>query len=213
MCLPLRRPSTGARLFCKESSLRWEIGSAAIKAIRVPLLPETIPFQEADGRLRQVYDYWLGKRDSRAMPARRDIDPTELKAVLPHLMLVDVEPGPRFRYRLFGTAVSESFGMDATGAYIDVVMVGAYKMFLLQLYGDLITSKKPIYSTSIYGTKRDTRMWTQRLMLPLSSDGNAVDMVLACQVFLYGSPLKTQTVRLAQDKAEPIDNIAAILDE
>lgn len=175
-------------------------------------MSEAIPFSEADPRLHEVYAYWQSKRGQRPMPARRDINPADMKAVLPHLMLVDVEPGPRFRYRLFGTAVSEAFGLDATGQYIDVVMVGPYKAFLLGLYGDMLAMKKPIYSTSIYGTKRDTKMWTQRLMLPLSSDGTTVDMVLACQVFLHGSPLRTQTVRLAQDKAEPIDNIASPLD-
>jgi len=169
---------------------------------------ESTPFQDADPRLRQVYDYWQQKRGTRAMPARRDIEPMELKAVLPQLILVDVEEGPRFRYRLFGTAVVEAFGSDPTGKYIDEVMVGAYKAFLLGLYNDMLASKKPIYSTSIYGTKRDTKLWTQRLMLPLSSDGQAVDKVLAVQVFIHGSPLKTLTVRLAQDKAEPIENIA-----
>ena len=169
---------------------------------------ESTPFQDADPRLRQVYDYWQQKRGTRAMPARRDIEPMELKAVLPQLILVDVEEGPRFRYRLFGTAVVEAFGSDPTGKYIDEVMVGAYKDFLLGLYNDMLASKKPIYSTSIYGTKRDTKLWTQRLMLPLSSDGQAVDKVLAVQVFIHGSPLKTLTVRLAQDKVEPIENIA-----
>jgi hypothetical protein len=174
---------------------------------------DEIPFKDADARLHSVLSYWSGKRGARPMPSRRDIDPLELgPTVLPHLMLVDVEPGPRFRYRLFGTAVSEAFGTDATGQYIDAVMVGEYREFLLRLYSDLVTMKKPIYSTSIYGTKLDTKMWTQRLMLPLSSDGNAVDMVLACQVFLHGSPLRTLTVRLAQDKAEPIDNIASKLE-
>lgn len=176
-------------------------------------MSDAIPFKDADARLHSVLGYWSAKRGERPMPARRDIDPLELgTAILPHLMLVDVEPGPRFRYRLFGTAVSEAFGMDATGRYIDVVMVGKYKDFLLGLYADLIAMKKPVYSTSIYGTRRDMKMWTQRLLLPLSSDGDAVDMVLACQVFLHGSPLKTLTVRLAQDKAEPIDNIASKLD-
>jgi hypothetical protein len=174
---------------------------------------DEIPFKDADRRLHEVLSYWSTKRGNRPMPSRRDIDPLELgPAVLPHLMLVDVEPGPRFRYRLFGTAVGETFGMDATGQYIDAVMVGQYKDFLLGLYHDLLTMKKPIYSTSIYGTKLDRKMWTQRLMLPLSTDGGAVDMVLACQVFLHGSPLKTLTVRLAQDKAEPIDNISSKLD-
>jgi len=167
----------------------------------------TTPFQDADPRLHKVYDYWQQKRGTRAMPARRDIDPTELIGVLPHLMLVDVEEGPRFRYRLFGTAVSEAFGSDPTGRYIDEVMVGAYKTFLLGLYNDLIVSKKPVYSTSIYGGTSEM-LWTQRLMLPLSSNGDHVDKVLAVQVFVHGSPLKTLTVRLAQDKAEPIENIA-----
>jgi hypothetical protein len=167
----------------------------------------TTPFQDADPRLHKVFDYWQQKRGARALPARRDIDPTELISVLPHLMLVDVEEGPRFRYRLFGTAVSEAFGSDPTGRYIDEVMVGAYKAFLLGLYNDLLVSKKPVYSTSIYGGKNDGMLWTQRLMLPLASNGSDVDKVLAIQVFSHGSPLKTLTVRLAQDKAEPIENI------
>jgi hypothetical protein len=176
-------------------------------------MSDEIPFKDADQRLHAVLAYWSGKRGAQPMPSRRQIDPLELgPAILPHLMLVDVEPGPRFRYRLFGTAVSEAFGTDPTGQYIDAVMVGTYKAFLLGLYSDLLTMKKPVYSTSIYGTQLRTKMWTQRLMLPLSSDGDTVDMVLACQVFLHGSPLKTLTVRLAQDKAEPIDNLTRPLD-
>src|SRR5262245_15950275 len=133
-------------------------------------MSDTTPFQDADPRLHQVYDYWQRKRGARAMAARRDIEPMELAAVLPHLMLVDVEPGPRFRYRLCGTAVVEAFGSDPTGKYIDEVMVGNYKTFLLGLYNDLLVSKKPVYSTSIYGGKREGQLWTQRLMLPLASD-------------------------------------------
>lgn len=176
-------------------------------------MADEIPFKDADQRLHAVLAYWSGKRGKQPMPSRRQIDPLELgPAILPHLMLVDVEPGPRFRYRLFGTAVSEAFGSDPTGQYIDVVMVGAYKDFMLGLYRDLVTMKKPVYSTSIYGNQSGGKMWTQRLMLPLSSDGETVDMVLACQVFLHGSPLKTLTVRLAQDKSEPIDNLSQPLD-
>jgi hypothetical protein len=174
-------------------------------------MSDTTVFRDADPRLHAVYDYWQKKRGTRALPARRDIDPTELVSVLPHLMLVDVEEGPRFRYRLFGTAVAEAFGSDPTGKYIDEVMVGAYKTFLLGLYDDLLVSKKPVYSTSIYGGKYEGQLWTQRLMLPLSSDGTNVDKVLAVQIFSHGSPLKTLTVRLAQDKAEPIENIQSPL--
>jgi hypothetical protein len=166
------------------------------------------PLANADQRLQAVYAYWQRKRGARAMPSRADIEPMEMAPLLQHLMLVDVEEGPRFRYRLFGTAVVAAFGMDPTGQYVDAVMQGAYKEFLLGLYRDVVALRRPVYSTSVYGTQRDAAMWTERLMLPLSTNGETVDKVLAVQVFSHGSPLKALTVRIAQEKAEPIANIA-----
>jgi hypothetical protein len=96
--------------------------------------------------------------------------------------------------------------MDPTGQYVDDVMTGDYKTFLLGLYDSVIARKEPVYSTSTYGEGHEGRMRTQRLMLPLASDGAHVDKVLACQVFLHSSPLKTLTVRLAQNHHERIEN-------
>ncbi len=177
-------------------------------------MSKTVPFEQCDSRLRQVYDYWQAKRAARPMPSRRDIDPAELKAVLPYLVLTDVtDGGSRFRYRLFGTAMVQAFGMDPTGRYVDEVMSEEkYRKFILGLYRDIVTMRRPVYSTTRYGSRRDVQMWTERLMLPLSGDGETVDMILSCQVFTYSSPLKNQTVRLAQDKAEPIDSLTRILE-
>ena len=96
------------------------------------------------------------------------------------------------------------------GDTVDEVMQGEYKTFLLGIYDEICAKKKPVYSTSTYGIS-DKRFWTQRLLLPLSSDGVSVDKVLACQVFVHSSTLKEQTVRLAQENAEPIGNSAAKL--
>ncbi len=177
-------------------------------------MSKTVPFEQCDLRLRQVYDYWQEKRVDRPMPSRRDIDPAELKGVLPYLVLTDVtDGGTRFRYRLFGTAVAQAFGMDPTGRFIEDVMSEAkYRNFILGLYRDIVMMRRPVFSTTRYGSQRDIQMWTERLMLPLSGDGENVDMILTCQVFTYSSPLKNQTVRLAQDKAEPIDSLTKILD-
>ena len=68
-------------------------------------------------RLRQVYDYWRCKATGRAMPRRADIDPTEIPKLLPDVMLVDVLPQGRYRYRLIGTENSVAHGMNATGRY------------------------------------------------------------------------------------------------
>ena len=46
-----------------------------------------------DARLRALYEYWMEKRGDRAMPARADIDPTEIPDLLPIVGLADVIEG------------------------------------------------------------------------------------------------------------------------
>ncbi|HLI13692.1 MAG TPA: PAS domain-containing protein [Alphaproteobacteria bacterium] len=165
--------------------------------------------------LQEVYDYWSAKRGERAMPARSDLDPHEMKKALPHLMLTDVlDGGSRFRYRLVGTAIAEAFGRDMTGLYIDEVMSdGRYRDFILGLYRDLVEKRRPIYSESRYYSERKVGLSAERLMLPLSSDGTVVDMVLAAQVFKHDTPLRTLSVRLAQERQEEIQHLTKLLDE
>jgi hypothetical protein len=52
------------------------------------------------------YRYWLGKRDGRAISARSDIDPADIRALLPYLAVVHKSVG-QFRFRLGGIAVVE----------------------------------------------------------------------------------------------------------
>jgi hypothetical protein len=60
--------------------------------------------------------YWEQKRGSRAMPARSDISPAQLKEHLGWVMILEVLPGARdFRYRLIGTLVTQYFSADGTG--------------------------------------------------------------------------------------------------
>src|SRR3954471_8865936 len=76
--------------------------------------------------VRAVYEYWRGKAAGRAMPYRADIDPAELKPVLPALMLVDVVPDPRrFVYRLVGTHEVAGRGRDPTGLSVAEAFYGA----------------------------------------------------------------------------------------
>jgi len=70
--------------------------------------------------VRRLHDYWESKRDERSMPRRQDIDPADLKTLLPYLIVGDFEPQPfRVRYRLVGTRLAEIHGFDFTGCYLD----------------------------------------------------------------------------------------------
>lgn len=150
--------------------------------------------------LADLHAYWTAKRGARFAPARADIDPVEIPRLLPHLMLIDViEGGARFRYRLAGTEIENRFGCPMVGRRIDELMRGRYAEYVLSLYRELLTRRRPIYSESGYGRQEDSLLYTRRLMLPLSSDGASVDMVLAGQIFTFRSAASRETVTSIQD--------------
>jgi len=68
-------------------------------------------------QVRQLRDYWESKQRGRAMPARADIDPCEIKPLLPYLMISDLfgDP-PRVRFRLAGTKSAKHSGSTSSGA-------------------------------------------------------------------------------------------------
>jgi hypothetical protein len=162
---------------------------------------------------QELYDYWVVKKRERPMPARADIDPAEIKKLLPHLLLTDVvEGGKRFRYRLVGTSIAETFGGNISGHHVDEVMTGKYLNFIEGVYRDIVQQRKPIYSESMYNTGPTVGMKAERLMLPLSSDGEAVDMVLSLQTMSFASPVPTTTIRLAQERNEEMQHLSKLLD-
>src|SRR3546814_14984207 len=101
--------------------------------------------------LRTLHDYWRAKLNGRGMPSRGDIDPVEIPpTVLPHVILTDIMDGPRFRFRLAGTAIRAAAGMEITGRYLDEPFSGRYSDYIVGIYRELIEVQRPIYTESAY---------------------------------------------------------------
>jgi hypothetical protein len=154
-----------------------------------------------DPVLTAIYAYWDAKRAGRAMPSRRDIDPTELDPrVLPHVILTEAlaEDGRlRCRFRLAGTALKEALGLDITGQYVDVLNPNKrYAAYIEGLYRMAMEGKRPVFSSSMAMTAdASARRLTRRMICPLSSDGAAAAMFLCGQTFqAFGAePAPTMT--------------------
>src|SRR3546814_571659 len=91
--------------------------------------------------------------------------------------------GPRFRFRLAGTAIRAAAGMEITGRYLDELFSGRYSDYIVGIYRELIEVQRPIYTESAYVSLGRAEQSTQRIMMPLSEDGSSVNMVLSGQVF------------------------------
>lgn len=154
------------------------------QAIDIPTKPVAAIRQP---KLRALYDYWDRIRGDRTMPARADFDPLDIPDLLKDLILVDVEDkvdGLRFRYRLAGTAVEEYLGVSLTGKYIDEVMSPVALVPFRETYIAPVTLKRPVYSsTGLRLPNMDYPRVISRLILPLSSDGVRVNILLNGQSF------------------------------
>lgn len=126
--------------------------------------------------------YWESKRCGRAMPSRADIDPLEMKSWLPGVALVDVQRNPyRLIYRLVGTRATKLRGQEVTGMAVQDAWFGASLDAALENYRLVIEEVRPVYDWDRTPAPSGFAREAETLLLPLSSDGTTVDMVLVYQ--------------------------------
>jgi hypothetical protein len=130
-------------------------------------------------KIRTFAAYWQTKRGDRRAPARGDIDPSELGCYLPYMYMLDVvPPGPRFKFRLMGTDSKRSAGFDFTGRFADEALPPEYYCEMQQEMDDVLRHFVLRYKISDLAWQGRPHARYHRLMMPLSSDQSAVNMLL-----------------------------------
>ena len=144
--------------------------------------------QLAEPLLLQMYDYWNSLRHERRMPARKDVDPTQMPQHLPDLMLIDVLSNPRrFRYRLIGTRIVAASAEDRTGQFFDDVAFFKKNPSVIEQYNSVADNAGPYLSLELFLNRPNNMTYkAKRLLLPLSSDGVIVDMLMVYFYFTTG---------------------------
>jgi hypothetical protein len=138
-----------------------------------------LSFAVRSADLRRLYDDWQSSRRGRKFPARADFDPLDFKYILGSLSLIDVIGAPpRFRIRLHASNIVDRAGMDLTGKFIDE-MPAERRDKALAHYSRVLQERAPI-AIAYEGEPIDERLWNcEILVLPLSSDGANVDMLIS----------------------------------
>lgn len=134
--------------------------------------------QIADRELRRLYDYWVERCGNRRLPARADIDPLEIGYILGHLLLFDVLPGPKFRVRLQGSELTWWIGQELTGDLIDGLPQPQLRALAQASLADVVNIRRPTHWVGDH-VLDGVRRHYETLLLPLSSDGASIDVVIA----------------------------------
>lgn len=142
--------------------------------------------------IKAAFDYWNGKRAGRDMPARGDIEPSEIVPLLPHVMLVDVVHAPLdFSFRLVGTEVVHRYGREFTGRRLLDLDLDHVKQQVFDEYSLSVERGKPEYFVDDYVMHDGRVMHFERLLMPLSDDGDRVNMLFGVQVALNSDRFDT----------------------
>lgn len=128
--------------------------------------------------LEALYRFWSGKKSALgALPSRKDISPSEIKKLLPHIAIADViDGGADFCFRVCGTMITEGAGVELTGK--------SWSSFegtdrIIARSRQLVETAEPYYATNqrAHWAPKDFQHYSV-LALPLARDGKTVDMVL-----------------------------------
>lgn len=135
--------------------------------------------------LRDAFHYWKSKARGGKPPRRGDIDPVEIPGLLPNLMLVEVDDQRRpAKIRLAGTAITEKLGYDPTGGDFEEhrrrgnnpdLAIGYHR--LIEIPSDPLLMEEASFETMRSVMRFD------RLLCPLSEDGDQVSMILVVIAF------------------------------
>jgi hypothetical protein len=129
----------------------------------------------ASSAIRRMADYLAHKRGARPMAARADFEPTEVRDLLPYIVLVDISDNPlRVYYRLVGTRIAEFYG-EFTGTWMHERPISdAYRGIAENIYRTLIETRAPVYGITEMRTRFDAMVSYEWGYFPLSNDGVTV---------------------------------------
>jgi hypothetical protein len=130
-------------------------------------------------RIRQLHDYWKSKCNDVVPPPRSAIEPAEIRALLPYLLLAELSADPfRIFYRLVGTAVVRWHGQDFTGREHGLVTSLA-ESGIEAAYHRVVKSAAPVFGRTALDAGDDSWIGFDYALFPLSDNGKTVNKCLA----------------------------------
>lgn len=143
---------------------------------------------------RRGLEYWSAKREGRRMPSRADIDPAEIRDILPHIVLLDVQQDPLdFRYRLIGAAVEARLGRFCNGMWMSEMPNQRAPSRIWSACMRVIAEKAPITTDVPYLGPMPGFDMAEDILLPLSEHDDRVDMIMVVVDYLRKDQAKNRS--------------------
>jgi hypothetical protein len=133
-------------------------------------------------KVRALHEWWLARRGPSGLPDRRDVNPIDLKEILPNIFIAEVEHAPfRIRYRLVGTKAVQITGFDITGRYLDELLSGQPDVPWMDYYRIAYDSREPLLGSVVVPAAAGGTFAYEFGLFPLAHGGTQVEQFIALE--------------------------------
>ena len=127
--------------------------------------------------LAVLFSYWQQKRGDRHMPPRSAFDPAELRSNVGRMHLLAVEGPDRFRYRVYGSRVTNPDAADMTGRTTQEYRDRAFGELVTRHLRECVRERAPT-CYDIRARLDDAPYEYIRIALPFSENDTEVSHIL-----------------------------------
>jgi hypothetical protein len=165
-------------------------------------------WEGSKGSIEALHRYWNSRAGGQA-PQRNDIDPADIKPLLPFLYIVAYERDPfRVRYILTGTETDRWNGFNMTGRYVDEFLgndIHGANRLLLDAYAKAFETAAPVFCTYSWPTRAGYTLEVRVGMFPLRV-GERIAQCLAIEDYSGFPPaIANDSVPFEDVKPKPSD--------
>lgn len=131
---------------------------------------------------RKLLRYWERLRGAGALPIWSQIDANEMSSFRDYLCVMEIKRESstvRYRIREHGPKLTEYYGSACAGRHLDEFMAPDALSALTILYAQAISARRPVYTIVPIVDRQGRSVSCERLLLPFTVSGAAVDVILA----------------------------------
>ena len=131
-------------------------------------------------KTQALYYYWLGLKQTRKAPNRRDIEPRQLKTMLPNLFILEQLDQKHCVFRLAGTSICERYGREFRAHNFLSLWRGDDRLHMTDFLHSLLREVSPGLITYRGETIDRLVVDSEILLLPLANESGVINKFMGC---------------------------------
>lgn len=143
-----------------------------------------------------VFSHFNRVRGGNSAPLRADIQPSELKSVLPDIFILEMDHGGSPVFRLAGTHVCAILGRELRGVNFNALWHGPHRHKMKLAAEAVLANQAPMVVKVRSIADEESAGDLEMLLLPLSSRPGVIDRLYGSLADLTRPPLLTERNRI-----------------